>query len=112
MRYIFVPLLFVSLLFSVPVNHVFAQTKTTTATPTCTPILGGGEYACTASISPTPTESEITPSPTKKQTTKGGLTVEKPSKTKTTPSTGPEALSLLGLIPVAAAGFYLRRKTK
>jgi uncharacterized repeat protein (TIGR01451 family) len=29
----------------------------------------------------------------------------------TSPRTGPEMLSLIGLIPAAAAGFYLRRKT-
>lgn len=45
-------------------------------------------------------------------TTKGGLPVFPPTKATTTPQTGPEALSLLGLIPTALGGFLLRRKTK
>jgi uncharacterized repeat protein (TIGR01451 family) len=44
-------------------------------------------------------------------TTKGGTPVYKPSPTKKTPSTGPEALSLLSLLPIGAAGAYLRRKS-
>lgn len=43
-------------------------------------------------------------------TTKGGLPVMKAPPIKETPATGPEMLSLFGLIPAGAAGFYLRRK--
>lgn len=45
-------------------------------------------------------------------TTKGGLPVMPAPGLKQTPSTGPEMLSLFGLIPAALAGFLLRRKSK
>lgn len=90
---------------------VYAQT------PTCTMVYGGGETQCQASgsanTSATPTPV-VTNSPSNTnnsgQTTKGGLPVYSPSTTSQTPPTGPEALSLLGLIPAAAAGFWLRKK--
>lgn len=45
-------------------------------------------------------------------TTKGGIPVmDSPKGLKQTPSTGPEMLSLFGLIPAALAGFLLRKKT-
>ncbi len=45
-------------------------------------------------------------------TTKGGLPIfPVPQKQFTAPATGPEMLSLVGLIPAALGGFYLRRKT-
>lgn len=44
--------------------------------------------------------------------TKGGLPVYPPTKATTTPQTGPEALSLIGLIPTALGGIFLRRKTQ
>ncbi len=43
------------------------------------------------------------------QVTKGGLQVFPPPQVAVTPPTGPEALSLLALIPSALAGFYLRK---
>lgn len=43
-------------------------------------------------------------------TTKGGQPVFAPQPVTTTPATGPEMLPLLGLIPSALAGFFLRRK--
>lgn len=45
-------------------------------------------------------------------TTKGGLPVYPPAKVTTTPSTGPEAFSLIALIPSAVGGMLLRRKSK
>lgn len=42
--------------------------------------------------------------------TKGGLPVMPAPELKETPPTGPEMLSLIGLIPAGVAGFYLRRK--
>jgi uncharacterized repeat protein (TIGR01451 family) len=45
-------------------------------------------------------------------TTKGGLPIYPPTKATKTPGTGPETLSLFALIPMAAAGFFLRRKSK
>lgn len=46
-------------------------------------------------------------------TTKGGLPVFPPSKNvTTTPQTGPEAIALIGLIPSAIGGIFLRRKSK
>lgn len=53
-----------------------------------------------------------TATPANPKTTKGGLPVYPPTKAKTTPETGPEALSLIGLIPTALGGIFLRKKTK
>lgn len=51
-----------------------------------------------------------TTTPSVNQTgTKGGLSVYSPSKTKTTPPTGPETLSLLGLIAAGVLGSILRK---
>ncbi len=47
-----------------------------------------------------------------KQISKGGLPIYPPSQTKTTPGTGPEALALIGLLPLGALGFFLRNKAK
>jgi uncharacterized repeat protein (TIGR01451 family) len=43
--------------------------------------------------------------------TKGGLPVLEAPPMKETPPTGPEMLSLVGLIPAAGFGFWLRRRT-
>ena len=45
------------------------------------------------------------------ETTKGGLKVFPAPAVTITPPTGPEMLPLIGLIPSAIAGFFLRRKT-
>lgn len=46
------------------------------------------------------------------KTTKGGFPVMPvPQKIKETPATGPEILGLIGLIPAALGGIYLRRKS-
>lgn len=45
-------------------------------------------------------------------TTKGGLKVFPQPVVKKTPATGPEMLSLFGLIPTGGLGYFLRRKTK
>lgn len=80
----------------------------------CTIIYGGGEIKCEATqsadkkITATSTEPVVTNPPT----TKGGLPVDTPPPATQTPGTGPEALGLLSLIPAAAAGIFLRRKTK
>ena len=94
----------------------------------CTVIYGGGEIDCkatitaTAKVTPSPTRSlekkpatesgQTSPSANAEQTTKGGLPVYEPTKADVTPPTGPEALALVTLIPAAALGFYLRKKTK
>ncbi|MEK7376716.1 MAG: hypothetical protein AABZ57_06095, partial [Candidatus Margulisiibacteriota bacterium] len=46
---------------------------------------------------------------TQPATTKGGKQIFPASTTRTTPKTGPEALSLISLIPLATTGFWLRR---
>ena len=43
--------------------------------------------------------------------TKGGLKVLPPQKVTATPSTGPEALALIALIPTGLAGYFLRKRT-
>jgi hypothetical protein len=78
----------------------------------CTVLYGGGKIACaqpTPTVTPTPPAGAKLPTPAK---TKGGLPVHSPAAVKTTPATGPEAFGLLGLIPAAAAGFWLRNKTR
>ncbi len=45
-------------------------------------------------------------------TTKGGQPVYQAPKTVETPKTGPELFSLLGLIPTALGGHFLRKKSK
>lgn len=52
-----------------------------------------------------------TPSPTQTSTTKGGQQVYPAPSTDKNPNTGPELFALIGLIPAAAAGFLLRKKT-
>jgi uncharacterized repeat protein (TIGR01451 family) len=49
-------------------------------------------------------------SPTPVNTTKGGQTVHPAPVTSKNPDTGPEVLALIGLIPGAIAGFWLRKK--
>lgn len=44
--------------------------------------------------------------------TKGGLKVFEKPEVKTTPPTGPEMITLIGLIPAGLSGLMLRRKTK
>lgn len=44
-------------------------------------------------------------------TTKGGLPVFPAPKATTTPSTGPELFSLIGLLPAGLSGWFLRRKS-
>jgi len=56
------------------------------------------------------TKGAVTPG----STTKGGLAVASPASPQpgeNTPSTGPEALVLAGLLPTGVLGFLLRRKT-
>jgi uncharacterized repeat protein (TIGR01451 family) len=59
-----------------------------------------------------PKPTPIPTQPPASTTTKGGKQVFPASTTQTTPKTGPEALSLASLLSLAAAGFWLRRKTK
>ena len=84
----------------------------------CMVIYGGGPIDCnkpTATPTPTANPAPTKPATTKKTTalpaqTKGGLPITKPVPTKTATATGPEAFGLIGLIPAAAAGFWLRKK--
>lgn len=46
------------------------------------------------------------------KTTKGGFPVQPAPKMTQTPSTGAESLALIGLIPAAAGGLFLRRRSK
>lgn len=63
------------------------------------------------STQPSTPKGAVTPG----STTKGGLavgTVPSPQPGQNTPSTGPEALVLAGLLPAGALGFLLRKKTR
>jgi uncharacterized repeat protein (TIGR01451 family) len=62
----------------------------------------------TAQVTTTPTPAK--PTPTRAAATKGGTTIYPPSNTKRTPDTGPEALALIGLAPLGALGFYLKKR--
>jgi len=75
----------------------------------CTIVYGGGEIAC-AKKTVTPTPAPVTQ--VAQNQTKGGLPVYNSTPSATTPNTGPEALSLFGLIPMALGGFWLRKKVK
>lgn len=74
-------------------------------------IANTGGTASVSSTSPTPTQVVAVPT-VAPATTKGGLPVYPPTNATTTPPTGPEEWSLLGLIPTAVSGFLLRRKTR
>ncbi|HEX8931555.1 MAG TPA: hypothetical protein VF810_00190 [Patescibacteria group bacterium] len=76
----------------------------------CKVVYGGGSIDC-AQNSPTPTSTPLKQIMQPNQT-KGGLTVYKQTPPPATPATGPEALSLIGLIPMAVGGLYLRKKSK
>lgn len=58
------------------------------------------------------TSTPTQPGSTVPTTTKGGLPILPPQTVKTTPSTGPEAIALISLIPGALAGIALRKKVK
>lgn len=51
-----------------------------------------------------------TPTPTKAAATKGGTTIYPPTRSKTTPETGPQALALFALIPLGGLGLWLKKK--
>lgn len=80
----------------------------------CQPIFGGGKTCASPTPAPKPTKVitqkvvPVTPTPTPK-TLPIFPTTTQPA---TTPSTGPEALPLLALIPTALAGVALRKQTK
>lgn len=67
--------------------------------------------AATASTGPTSTATSFFCIQKAVATTKGGLPVFPPSKVTTTPSTGPELLSLIALLPGGAFGWFLRKKS-
>jgi hypothetical protein len=78
----------------------------------CTVVYGGGQVDC-ANITPVVASPTPTTAPPVNQTkSKGGLPIQPKTDVKTTPATGPETLALISLLPMAAAGFYLRNKTK
>lgn len=114
LKYSLTFLFLLTILFQLTTGRVFAQTETPIASPACKPIFGGGEFTCEhqTTSTPTPTKSAPTATPSPKQQTKGGLPVEKQSKAKSTPATGPEIWTLIGLIPAAGIGLWLRRKTR
>ncbi len=57
-------------------------------------------------------QTKVSVTPTPVITTKGGLPVYPAPKIASTPSTGPEMLPLLALVPSAITGFILRKKSK
>lgn len=65
---------------------------------------------CIQKTLPTPTPTQV-PGQPEQIMTKGGLKVFAPQPVTTTPSTGPEALPLLAMIPTGVLGYFLRKKT-
>ncbi|MGI8419972.1 MAG: hypothetical protein ACR2LN_05010 [Candidatus Levyibacteriota bacterium] len=78
----------------------------------CLLVNGGGITDKTVCPTPAPTAAPFpafnNSAPRK---TPGGQTIYPTSKSKSTPSTGPESTSLIILGAMAAIGLYLRRKT-
>jgi hypothetical protein len=96
------------LLIAIVIGLMFQFSATAAFAADCTIIYGGGVIDCSSTITPTPTSQTSAKNQTQ---TKGGLPVHKPTDAKKTPATGPETIGLIGLIPAAAAGFFLRKKT-
>jgi hypothetical protein len=89
-------------------SQLCVSTQTTGSQQSAFPQLTKGGVA--PSIPKTTTKGAVTPG----STTKGGLAVAQPASPQpgqNTPSTGPEALVLAGLLPTGALGFLLRKKT-
>ena len=103
MFHVLLTLLIVGSFFLIP-TVTFGQT------PTCTIIYGGGEVDCTKNKSATPTLTTSPAQPANPPQTKGGLPVYDSQTATTTPATGPETFALISMIPVALAGWYLRKK--
>jgi uncharacterized repeat protein (TIGR01451 family) len=57
-------------------------------------------------------QKEVTVTTVIPETTKGGQPIYQAPKSEKSPDTGPEIFGLIGLIPSAAAGLFLRNKSK
>jgi hypothetical protein len=88
-------------------------------TPSCYKLYGGG--VTTNQYCPKPPIDTSTKKTTHQQAvkqitsqiktqTKGGQTIYPITKAKVTPETGPELWMILGLLPLAGCGFFLRNK--
>lgn len=92
----------------------------------CTPLQGGGQKAdgtsyCMEAVMAIKTTQPSEPAasqnwnqgqiPETTTQTKGGLSVQSIPSIQKQPNTGPESLALLGMGPLAALGWYLRKKT-
>jgi hypothetical protein len=90
------------------------------AAGSCSSLYNGGitdkQFCPTPTILPTPAPFKenlsAAATPTPPQQTKGGQKIYPASKSKTTPSTGPEEWSLPALFLLGGIGFLLRRKAK
>ncbi len=123
----------IAILSSLLITFAVSGNNANAATPTCEPVFGGGEVDCRPTITKEPTKQPtathapsatptltptktptptLTPTPAPQTVTKGGLAVNPPAQATTTPKTGPEMFSLIGLLPAAGIGVWLRRKTK
>jgi len=83
--------------------HAFADSG-------CFPLNNGG--VTTRQFCPTSTQQPAFPSQNSMKQTTPSQKVFPASKAKSTPNTGPEVASLIGLFPLAAAGLFLKKKTK
>ena len=101
-------------------------TPTTSAQAPCTPLQGGGQKAdgtsyCMETVMAIKTTEPSEPTasqnwnqsqiPETATQTKSGLSVQSMPSIQKQPNTGPESLALLGMGPLAALGWYLRKKT-
>jgi hypothetical protein len=61
-------------------------------------------------VTPSQPSAQAGPRTEPRVVTKGGLPVQPTPVLKKTPSTGPELIYLIGLIPSGAAGLFFRKK--
>lgn len=105
---------------------VLGLVQSASAQAPCTPLQGGGQKSdgspyCMESIMAIKTaqsnesapqtnwnQGQISNTPPQ---TKGGLAVQSMPSIQKQPNTGPESVALLGMGPLAAFGWYLRRKS-
>ena len=96
------------------INQAFVSVSTISSQDHSTFCIKIREIAPSSTTPTTKPTEKPTLTPNKKAavaTTKGGLPVHEPTKTKETPPTGPEAFALFGLVPTGALGLWLRKKS-
>lgn len=105
--------------FSISIAVLFLTVPFLFAQGVCTPVYGGGQNADGSPFCLEQVQAQSKPTTTQKSgfvtpndgLTKGGMTTQPAPAVKSQPSTGPEMLGLAALLPAAAAGWALRKRT-